>query len=123
MAQISAHWRIKGGARSSFWTLADLCPTVGRTHCDRADVANTSFSCYPDVHLDLLVGSEPSIDIVASGLDAGLAVRERVPVEMTAIRASAPMRAAVVASPGLSRKARGAQHTRRPIIAPVRPVS
>jgi DNA-binding transcriptional LysR family regulator len=56
-------------------------------------------SCYPDVHLDLLVGSEPSIDIVASGLDAGLAVRERVPVEMTAIRASAPMRAAVVASP------------------------
>src|SRR5256886_11565566 len=50
-------------------------------------------SCYPDVHLDLLVGSEPSIDIVASCLDAGLAVRERVPVEMTAIRASAPMRA------------------------------
>jgi DNA-binding transcriptional LysR family regulator len=56
-------------------------------------------SCYPEVHLDLLIGSEPSIDIAASGVDAGLAVRERVPIDMTAVRATAPMRAAVVASP------------------------
>lgn len=56
-------------------------------------------SSYPDVHLELSVSSTP-IDIVAAGFDAGIAVRERVPAEMIAVRVSAPMKAAIVASPG-----------------------
>jgi DNA-binding transcriptional LysR family regulator len=56
-------------------------------------------SDYPEVHLELCVESGPMIDIVAGGFDAGLAVRERVPAEMIAVRVTGPMEAAVVASP------------------------
>ena len=56
-------------------------------------------SDYPEVHLELCVESGPMIDIVAGGLDAGLAVRERVPAEMIAVRVTGPMEAAIVASP------------------------
>lgn len=55
---------------------------------------------YPDVHLELSVGSESTIDIVAAGFDAGIAVRERVPAEMIAVRVMHAIEAAVVASPG-----------------------
>jgi DNA-binding transcriptional LysR family regulator len=54
---------------------------------------------YPEVHLELSVGSEP-IDIVAAGFDAGIAVRDRVPAEMIAVRVMCAMEAAIVASPG-----------------------
>jgi DNA-binding transcriptional LysR family regulator len=56
-------------------------------------------SGYPEVHLELCVESGPMMDIVAGGFDAGLAVRERVPAEMIAVRVTGPMEAAVVASP------------------------
>lgn len=56
-------------------------------------------SDYPEVHLELCVESGPINDIVAGGFDAGLAVRERVPAEMIAVRVTGPMEAAVVASP------------------------
>jgi DNA-binding transcriptional LysR family regulator len=55
---------------------------------------------YPDVHFELSVGSQPTIDIVAAGFDAGIAVRDRVPAEMIAVRVMRAMEAAVVASPG-----------------------
>jgi DNA-binding transcriptional LysR family regulator len=53
---------------------------------------------YPEVHLELSVGSQP-IDIVAAGFDAAIAVRDRVPAEMVAVRVTGPMEAAIVASP------------------------
>ena len=53
---------------------------------------------YPEVHLELSVGSQP-IDIVAAGFDAAIAVRDRVPAEMIAVRVTGPMEAAIVASP------------------------
>jgi DNA-binding transcriptional LysR family regulator len=60
-------------------------------------------SSYPEVHLELAVGSAP-VDIVAAGFDAGIAVRERVPTEMIAVRVTAPMKAAIVASPAYLNK-------------------
>ncbi|WP_426424306.1 LysR family transcriptional regulator [Bradyrhizobium genosp. A] len=65
-----------------------------------APVWQRFLSTYPDVHLELCVESGPMIDIVAGGFDAGLAVRERVPPEMIAVRVTGRMKAAVVASPG-----------------------
>jgi DNA-binding transcriptional LysR family regulator len=65
-----------------------------------APVWQRFLSSYPEVHLELCVDSGPTIDIVAGGFDAGLAVRERVPDEMIAVRVTGPMEAAVVASPG-----------------------
>jgi DNA-binding transcriptional LysR family regulator len=64
-----------------------------------APVWEQFLSSYPEVHLELCVSSEP-IDIVAGGFDAGIAVRDRVPADMIAVRVTAPMQAAVVASPG-----------------------
>jgi DNA-binding transcriptional LysR family regulator len=64
-----------------------------------APVWQQFLSSYPDVHLELCVESGPMIDIVAGGFDAGLAVRERVPAEMIAVRVTGPMETAVVASP------------------------
>jgi DNA-binding transcriptional LysR family regulator len=54
---------------------------------------------YPEVHLELYVESSP-VDIVASGFDAGLSVRERVPADMIAVRVTGPIQIAFVASPG-----------------------
>jgi DNA-binding transcriptional LysR family regulator len=56
-------------------------------------------SSYPEVHLELCTESAAVTDIVAGGFDAGLAVRERLPAEMIAVRVTGPMQAAVVASP------------------------
>jgi DNA-binding transcriptional LysR family regulator len=65
-----------------------------------APVWQQFLSSCPEVHLELCVESGPMVDIVAGGFDAGLAVRERVPAEMIAVRVTGPMQAAVVASPG-----------------------
>jgi hypothetical protein len=43
-------------------------------------------STYPEVHLELAVG-QATIDIVAKGFDAGIGPRDRVPVDMIAVRA------------------------------------
>jgi DNA-binding transcriptional LysR family regulator len=64
-----------------------------------APVWQQFLSSYPDVHLELCVESGMIFDTVAGGFDAGLAVRDRVPDEMIAVRATGPMEAAVVASP------------------------
>src|ERR1700747_836943 len=42
-------------------------------------------STYPEVHLELAVG-QATIDIVAKGFDAGIGPRDRVPVDMIAVR-------------------------------------
>jgi len=65
-----------------------------------APVWEQFLSSYPEVHLELCVGGSASADIVAGGFDAGIAVRDRVPADMIAVRVTAPMQAAVVASPG-----------------------
>jgi DNA-binding transcriptional LysR family regulator len=65
-----------------------------------APVWERFLSSYPEVHLELCVGGSASTDIVAGGFDAGIAVRDRVPADMIAVRATAPLQAAVVASPG-----------------------
>jgi DNA-binding transcriptional LysR family regulator len=65
-----------------------------------APVWEQFLSSYPEVHLEVCVGGSASADIVAGGFDAGIAVRERVPADMIAVRVTAPMQAAVVASPG-----------------------
>jgi DNA-binding transcriptional LysR family regulator len=64
-----------------------------------APVWQQFLSSYPEVHLELCVESGMIFDIVAGGFDAGLAVRDRVPDEMIAVRVTGPMEAAVVASP------------------------
>jgi DNA-binding transcriptional LysR family regulator len=54
-------------------------------------------SSYPEVHLELCVDSAP-MDLVATGFDAGLVVRSRIPAEAIAIRASNAIQVTVVAS-------------------------
>jgi DNA-binding transcriptional LysR family regulator len=65
-----------------------------------APVWQRFLSSYPEVHLEVSIESGMIFDIVAGGFDAGLAVRDRVPAEMIAVRVTGPMEAAVVASPG-----------------------
>jgi hypothetical protein len=55
-------------------------------------------STYPEVHLEIAVGDAP-IDIVAKGFDAGIGPRDRVPVDMIAVRVMGPMKIAVVGAP------------------------
>jgi DNA-binding transcriptional LysR family regulator len=55
-------------------------------------------STYPDVHLELAVGTAP-IDIVAKGFDAGIGPRDRAPADMIAVRVMGPMKIAVVGAP------------------------
>jgi DNA-binding transcriptional LysR family regulator len=55
-------------------------------------------STYPDVHLELAVGTAP-IDIVAKGFDAGIGPRDRAPADMIAVRVMGPMQIAIVGAP------------------------
>jgi DNA-binding transcriptional LysR family regulator len=55
-------------------------------------------STYPEVHLELAVG-QATIDIVAKGFDAGIGPRDRVPVDMIAVRVTGPIKIAVVGAP------------------------
>jgi DNA-binding transcriptional LysR family regulator len=55
-------------------------------------------STYPDVHLEIFVETRP-IDIVASGFDAGIGLKEWAAADMVAVRVLGPMKAAVVGSP------------------------
>lgn len=54
-------------------------------------------SDFPDVHLEVCVDSGP-VDIAARGLDAGIAVRNRVSAEMIAVQVTEPLQTVVVAS-------------------------
>jgi DNA-binding transcriptional LysR family regulator len=53
---------------------------------------------YPSVELEVS-GSEETTDIVAKGYDAGIAPREFVALDMTAVRVTPPIEIAVVGSP------------------------
>jgi DNA-binding transcriptional LysR family regulator len=55
-------------------------------------------STYPDVHLEIQAGEAP-IDIVAKGFDAGLGPQDRAAVDMILVRATGPIKVAVVAAP------------------------
>jgi DNA-binding transcriptional LysR family regulator len=55
-------------------------------------------STYPEVHLELAVGEAP-LDIVAKGFDAGIGPRDRMPVDMIAVRVMGLMKIAVVGAP------------------------
>jgi DNA-binding transcriptional LysR family regulator len=55
-------------------------------------------STYPEVHLELAVG-DATIDIVAKGFDAGVGPHDRAPADMIAVRATGPMKIAVVGAP------------------------
>jgi len=55
-------------------------------------------STYPEVNLEI-GGNGENIDIVAAGYDAGIAVREFVALDMTAVRVTPPMKIAIVGSP------------------------
>src|SRR3984893_5738928 len=63
-----------------------------------APVWGRFLSTYPEVHLELRVDEAP-IDIVAKGFDAGIGPRDRVPVDMIAVRVMGPMKVAIVAAP------------------------
>jgi DNA-binding transcriptional LysR family regulator len=54
---------------------------------------------YPDMRVDI-VTDRSLVDIVAGGFDAGIRLAESVPQDMIAIAVSAPLRFAVVGSPG-----------------------
>jgi DNA-binding transcriptional LysR family regulator len=53
---------------------------------------------YPEVRLDIIVGSEPT-DIVAGGYDAGIRLGEMIDQDMVAVPASGPQRLVVVGAP------------------------
>jgi DNA-binding transcriptional LysR family regulator len=55
-------------------------------------------STYPEVHLEVETG-EATIDIVAKGFDAGIALRDRLAADMIAVRVMGPLKAAVVGAP------------------------
>jgi DNA-binding transcriptional LysR family regulator len=55
-------------------------------------------SAYPEVQLEIWM-DVGRVDIVASGFDAGIGVKEWVPSDMIAVRVSAPIKIAVVGSP------------------------
>lgn len=55
-------------------------------------------STYPDVHLELRVDQAPA-DIVAMGFDAMIGCKEHLATDMVAVRATGPMKIAVVAAP------------------------
>jgi DNA-binding transcriptional LysR family regulator len=54
---------------------------------------------YPDVVLDVTVGGENRVDLVAGGFDAGIRLGEFIEADMVAVRVSAEQRAAIVAAP------------------------
>jgi DNA-binding transcriptional LysR family regulator len=55
-------------------------------------------STYPEVQLEIWM-DVGRVDIVASGFDAGIGVKEWVPSDMIAVRVSGPIKIAVVGSP------------------------
>jgi DNA-binding transcriptional LysR family regulator len=55
-------------------------------------------TAYPDVQVEIGI-DEGRIDIVASGFDAGIGIRDGVPADMIAVHVSGPIQAAVVGSP------------------------
>jgi DNA-binding transcriptional LysR family regulator len=55
-------------------------------------------STYPEVQLEIALAEAP-IDIVARGFDAGIVPRDRVPIDMIAVRVTGPMKIAVVGAP------------------------
>ena len=63
-----------------------------------APISARFLSTYPEIHLEVAVGEAP-IDIVAKGFDAGIGPRDRVPVDMIAVRVMGPMKIAVVGAP------------------------
>jgi len=56
-------------------------------------------STYPEVQLEVEVDEEP-VDIVAKGLDAGIAPRNWAAADMIATRVAGPMKVAIVGAPG-----------------------
>ena len=64
-----------------------------------APVWDRFLTTYPDVHLELQVDDEASVDIVAKGFDAAIGIRERAAADMIAVRVTGPMKVAVVGAP------------------------
>jgi len=64
-----------------------------------APVWGRFLSTYPEVQLEVEVDEEP-IDIVAKGLDAGIAPRNWAAADMIATRVAGPMKVAIVGAPG-----------------------
>jgi DNA-binding transcriptional LysR family regulator len=63
-----------------------------------APVWERFLSTYPEVSLELRVDTAP-IDIVASGFDAGIGLKDRAASDMIAVRVMGPMKVVVVGSP------------------------
>jgi DNA-binding transcriptional LysR family regulator len=63
-----------------------------------APVWDRFLSAYPEVNLELRVDTAP-IDIVTSGFDAGIGPKEWAARDMIAVRATGPMKVAVVGAP------------------------
>jgi DNA-binding transcriptional LysR family regulator len=55
-------------------------------------------STYPEVQLELWVGLDQA-DIVATGYDAGIGPKDRVPADMIAVRVTGPVKLVVVGAP------------------------
>jgi DNA-binding transcriptional LysR family regulator len=64
-----------------------------------APVWDRFLTTYPDVHLELQVDDEASVDIVAKGFDAAIGIRERAAADMIAVRVTGPMKVVVVGAP------------------------
>jgi DNA-binding transcriptional LysR family regulator len=64
-----------------------------------APVWGRFLSTYPEVQLEVEIGEAP-VDIVAKGLDAGIAPRDWAAADMIATRVTGPMKVAIVGAPG-----------------------
>jgi DNA-binding transcriptional LysR family regulator len=75
-----------------------ILASAGAAAATIAPVWDRFLATYPDVHLELQVNDGP-VDIVARGFDAGIGLKERVPADMIAVRATGPMKVAVIGAP------------------------
>lgn len=71
-----------------------------------APVWQRFLSTYPEVHLELQLGEAP-VDIVARGFDAGIGPHDRAAADMIIVRATGPMKMAVVGAPSYLARRRG----------------
>lgn len=75
-----------------------ILATPGAAAIVVAPVWERFLSAYPDVQLELRVDQAPA-DIVAMGFDAVVGCQEHIATDMVAVRATGPVRIAVVAAP------------------------
>jgi len=98
MEQISTALESVNGERERPFGRLRICATHLAAAAVIPRVWARYLATYPDVHLELFLEERP-VDIVATGFDAGISLRERVAADMIAVRVMGPLKVAVVGAP------------------------